>query len=864
MRKVARKLLAAAIAATVPCVMVAAEARVALVIGNDEYKTLTNLNNAVRDARAMAAKLTELGFDTTLKENVGERDLHRALQEYETALKRSDVGLVYYAGHGVEVEGENYLIPADAEIEAEVDLRSEALNTEEILKVMQQGNSPLNIMILDACRDNPLPEASRSASSARGLALEVVPAGVRGTAILFAAAPGKKAQDGPPGGHGIFTSELLNALDQSGLTLEQVFKRVNRGVAKRTNDEQRPWSLTSMEGDFYFRPDDGSVVAEPEPPRDPEMDAEDDSQPSDPAPTNALDVEQRKFLRGMERASAEDDYEQVLKYGLKLEELGGALPLEARYYRGLAYMELRRNQEAEQVLKGYLEELPRTAENSERSDEVLDRLLELDERLEADDAAYEAAKDAGTAAAYGQYAAKHPNGVHVEEARRLHAEKQDDEAYRQALADGTVEAYGKYLTDYPSGRHAEEAQRRLQDEAEDRDKEAYERARKEGTSASYEEYLREYPTGLHAEEARSVLAEAKDDEAFERAKRTSTSASYGLYLRQYPSGRHVQEARLRQTEAKDDEAFERARRTNTSASYGAYLSEYPSGRHAAEARRLRDAGRKEEEQQPGRVFRDCAECPEMVVVPAGWYMMGSPSSEEERYDWEGPRHRVTIARPFAVGVYEVMFAEWDECVAGGGCEGYRPDDEGWGRGKHPVINVSWDDAQLYVRWLSGRTGERYRLLSEAEWEYVARAGTTTPFHTGATISINQANYDGNYTYGSGREGTYRERTVTVGRFRANAFRLYDVHGNVWEWTQDCWNDSYRGAPTDGRAREGGECNLRVLRGGSWNSPPQHVRSAIRGPIYSGERFVEYETEESEAGYGNVGFRSCPDAHFLSR
>ena len=181
-------------------------------------------------------------------------------------------------------------------------------------------------------------------------------------------------------------------------------------------------------------------------------------------------------------------------------------------------------------------------------------------------------------------------------------------------------------------------------------------------------------------------------------------------------------------------------------------------------------------------------------------------------------HRVRIAEPFAVGVYEVngAFAEWDACVSDGGCGGYRPDDEGSGRGRRPVVNVNWKDAQSYVRWLSRKTGKRYRLLSESEWEYVARAGTSGPFHYGKTLSTVQANYDGRYTYGSGRKGEYRRGTVPVGSFPANAFGLHDVHGNVREWVDDCWHGDYRGAPADGSAwTSGGECSRRVLRGGSW-------------------------------------------------
>ena len=248
-------------------------------------------------------------------------------------------------------------------------------------------------------------------------------------------------------------------------------------------------------------------------------------------------------------------------------------------------------------------------------------------------------------------------------------------------------------------------------------------------------------------------------------------------------------------------------------------------------------------QEVGATFHDCDVCPEMVVVPAGSYMMGSPSSESRRDGDEGPVHEVTMAASFAVGKYEVTFDEWDACVSAGGCFAYRPDDRGWGRGRRPVIHVSWEEAKGYVRWLSGTTGYGYRLLSESEWEYVARAGTTTPFHFGSTISTDQANYDGNYTYGSGREGEYRKRTVPVGSFPANEFGLHDVHGNVWEWVEDCWHGDYRGTPSDGSAwTSGGDCSRRVLRGGSWNDDPWLLRSALRN--------------RNDAGFRNddVGFR----------
>ena len=240
----------------------------------------------------------------------------------------------------------------------------------------------------------------------------------------------------------------------------------------------------------------------------------------------------------------------------------------------------------------------------------------------------------------------------------------------------------------------------------------------------------------------------------------------------------------------------------------------------------------------GSRFRDCGECPQMVVVPAGNYLMGSPRSEPGREADEGPRHRVWLPRAFAVGVYEVTFAEWDACLRAGGCDRHPPD-QGWGRGRRPVINVSWEDAQQYVAWLSGRTGERYRLLSEAEWEYVARAGTTTPFHTGETISGALANYNAELTYGAGVRGSYRRRTVPAGSFPANDFGLHDVHGNVWEWVEDCWHGSYEGAPNDGSARGSARCIRRVVRGGAWFYDPRLLRSAYRSWNFAANQSSEF-------------------------
>jgi uncharacterized protein len=235
--------------------------------------------------------------------------------------------------------------------------------------------------------------------------------------------------------------------------------------------------------------------------------------------------------------------------------------------------------------------------------------------------------------------------------------------------------------------------------------------------------------------------------------------------------------------------------------------------------------------RPGDTFKDCALCPEMVVIPPGTFRMGSPSSEPERDDDEGPQHKVWINYSFAVGKYEVTQAEW-RAVMGTDPSFFTEDKypEVWAN-KYPVEQVSWSDAQDFVHTLSVITGEEYRLLSEAEWEYVARAGTTTPFQTGQTISLDQANFVRAKIFPYDDRSPHRPSLVmpaAVGSYPANGFGLHDVHGNVWEWVTDCWHDNYDNAPKNGEPwTTGADCSERIVRGGSFITNETVIRSANR-------------------------------------
>ena len=390
-------------------------------------------------------------------------------------------------------------------------------------------------------------------------------------------------------------------------------------------------------------------------------------------------------------------------------------------------------------------------------------------------------EDVGGCGGAERYLEKLPKGLHAEEAREcLEAEKEEKEEMRRRMK-GYEEGAYKALErgNVARARQRLEELRKLDEmapEVMDLEDAIAEAEEKLGTMREYAETGHEALGRGDLEKARRFLERLKDAKSPLAVELEDAVAEAEAKRRKQEAEARRRAEAERKRKAEAEEAARRAR------------AEAERKRKEREAEERRKRARK-----PGDTFEDCPECPEMVVVPPG-----------------GP-----AGRSFAVGVYEVTFAEWDACVSDGGCGGYRPDDEGWGRGKRPVVNVSWDDAQAYVRWLSGETGEDYRLLSEAEWEYVARAGTTTRYWWRDEVGWNRANCRG---CGSRWDG---EGTAPVGSFSANPFGLHDVHGNVLEWVEDCWEE--------------GNCGRRVLRGGSWVDFPWNLRSASRDGYISGNR-----------------------------
>ncbi len=511
--------------------------------------------------------------------------------------------------------------------------------------------------------------------------------------------------------------------------------------------------------------------------------------------------------------------------------------------------------------RAYLEANPQ-GRHAGKAKRRRDRLL----AVASDNAAFAHASSRDTAAAYHEYLVRRPNGAHVRKARGRKRELElDDAAFARAEATNTAQGYLEYAKAQPRGKYVEEARRRsqrLRQEAADH----AEFARTEDTVEAYEVYLLKFPDGLHSAEVRrrkeNLMA---DHRAFDSARAADTPASYDAYLGSHPNGRHVNEVRRLRTAAVERQAIaveqrvsmrplERVQIEQSLASSGMDVGTVDGRftertrsalRSWQEARGVEQTGYLTQDQadtlmRDGKEFKDCRLCPEMVFVPSGSFTMGS----EDAGETERPEHRVTIPSPLAVGKYEVTFAEWDACVRDGGCEGHRPSDYDWGRGRRPVVEVTWGQARAYTEWLSRKTGRAYRLLSEAEWEYVARAGATTEYWWGEQIGKGRANCDG---CGSRWDD---EKTAPVGSFEANAFGLYDVHGNVWEWVEDCWKDNYDGVPSDGSAWQSPSsqiCSAHVIRGGSWNEWPAALRAGLRSyDNLTGFTFIQRHDE--------IGFR----------
>lgn len=425
-------------------------------------------------------------------------------------------------------------------------------------------------------------------------------------------------------------------------------------------------------------------------------------------------------------------------------------------------------------------------------------------------ARWQDALDVDTAYGYQLFLQDYPDSIHRDQAN-VHLERLDHQAWGYAEEQGSKSAIETYLDTFPGGRHeaeanirlhefklAEEAGKREQKEREQQDHDDWAAALARRSISAIDEYLAKWPGGLHGDEARSLRSQL--------------------------------EGQINETRA-----FEAAAKLNTIEAYESYVAAFPKGRNVARALEAIDGLTL----RPGKTFRDCSTCPTMIVVPAGSFWQGSEESDPYALKMETPKRMVTFEQPFAVSVFEITMELWDQCVTDGACK-TRPPDNGWGRGSRPVIMVSWNDTQEFTAWLSDKTGQPYRLPSESQWEYMARAGEESDWIGGDKKRVCEF---GNI---AGAESGFRWQhedcadqavmeTLPVGSFKANAFGLYDVVGNVAEWTMDCMNLSYLDAPADGSSWGRGICSSRMTRGGSWFTGSREVRLPARFNLKNGDR-----------------------------
>ena len=628
--------------------------RVALVIGNSAYQHAP-LRNPINDASDLAAALRAQGFSTVLKVTDADlQQMRRALREFREALVGAELGVFYYAGHGAQFQGENYLIPLQATIGTVADLDIEALSAEQVLRQMESAGHQLNIVILDACRDNPYPASSRSGT--RGLARVERLRG--GALIAFATAPGQVAEDGR-GRNSPYAQALLQHLAEP-IPLAELFNRVGYTVSQSTRGQQVPWYQASPLPPIQLA--GGSVRTD---------------EPAAPA------------HRGQLTITSQPPGAQLYLDGALLGTAPQTLSAPAQG---------REQVQIEARLTGYAPRQERIWLRAGQDSRL--RLL-----LQAETPAVE----------------PEPRWINTAQAN-------------VRSGPGTSHGVVTQLV--------------------------------QGTEVLW----------LGVSDQDSVWQRIRLDdgrEAYIHGGLLSTQAVAALPPPTPPTERPT------------------APSAPASATTGSLIA--PSQRPA-----------------PGHTFRDCPHCPEMVVLPAGRFRMGSPDSEPNRHSDEGPVRTVTISQPLAMGKTPVTQGQWRAVM------GTNPSHFSSCGDDCPVERVSWNDAQEYIRRLNQQTGQRYRLPSEAEWEYACRAGQTHRY-------CGSDDVDAVGWYRSNSNG----RTQAVGGKRPNAWGLYDMSGNVWEWTQDCWNDNYRGAPSDGRAWEQGNCRRRVVRGGSWNSSPFWLRSAYR-------------------------------------
>jgi len=793
-----------------------AEKRVALVVGNGAYHHAAPLPNPTRDANAIAQMFQVAGFDTVLLRNdVGNLDFKRALRDVFAVARGADIAVVFFAGHGIQIADQNYLIPVDAKLAQDYDAMDEAISLDRVIEAIEPA-ARLRLVVLDACRDNPfLVKMQRRGATrqivSRGLS-KVEPA-LNNTLIAYAAKAGSTAEDGA-GEHSPFTMALIKHVIEPGLDIRLALGRVRDEVLRNTRNDQEPFVYGSLGG--------GSVslvppviVAKPVAPAEVRADYE-----------LVERINTRKawelFINQYKSGMYVDLARERLRM-LEREEVAAPLAPPAQMREESSAWDRVKESEDPAAIRGFIER-NKSSPHVLAAQILLDKLEKVAREKKEKDAAEEAKKQAEAkklaeenAIAEAKRVAEEKAAAEAEHSRKAEEARQQAEAKRLAEAKAAAEAkrvaQEQAAAEAERLRKAEEAR-----QAAEAKRLAEARATAEAKRVAQEKAAAEAERLRKAEEA-SKQAEAKrlaEERAAAEAKRVAQEKA-------------VAEAeRLRKAEeiSKQAEVRRLAEQNAVAAKPDIASPVAPAETRSSRKEQMAYMAPLPTIDQKGQSFQDCADCPVLVRIPAGSFTMGQAKGDPSA----APQHSVTI-RAFAIGQFPVTVAEWKACVTAGGCS-FTPrmanaDD------RTPVHNVSWDDAQQYILWVSRSTGAKYRLPTEAEWEYAARAHTSTRYWWGDTVGPMQANC-------SNCGGNQDARTpLPVGSFKPNPFGLHDVHGGVAQWVADCWLPNYQGAPADASARDLKNCQKRVLRGGSFRTDREAIGASARGNYDASVRYIAH-------------------------
>lgn len=705
--------------------------RVALVMGNDNYTSVSKLQKAGNDATAMARELKAAGFTVQLHKDLNYRGMVRAVEAFTNNITGGDEVVVFFAGHGVQIRNGSYLLPTDIEASSESEVEKTAYELLALTDKISEAKPAFSLVMVDACRDNPLKSKGRNIGNARGLSAIEPP---KGQMVVYSASRGQQAldrlSDKDPNPNGVFTREFITQMQKPGVRIEDIMRSVQDSVetlAKSVSHEQRPAVYNEARGNFYF---------------------------FGPTTVQVTPAQQKPDTNALELALWDS-----AKTATTIAEVQAYLN---RFPNGF-FAEMAR---ARIVALGSINSERVAAENTLR-------LTEEARTKEQQRIALEAQQKEQVRLA--QEATK------VKEQERLLAEQKAKEQIR-LIEESRINEQQRLALEAKKQEQARSEQERLM--ADQRVKEQERVAAFNAQKLADNIAKQELEKNFILERASQELAKQQADEKSAAEQRKLSSQT---------------QVAKEETKAQEQESLGSSEWTRQQLNLlqGLFLN------------RAKD---KDLPNKIGWIFKDCDVCPEMVVIPAGSFQMGSSSSwfsSKKPPENEQPSRNVSV-KGFAMGKFEITQKQWRD-IMGNDPSKFKGDEL-------PVEQVSWEEVQIFLGKLSIKTGKAYRLPSESEWEYSALAGQQAEYPSGDTIS------------GLNRLAWYKEisdTTEVVGTKASNKFGLFDMYGNVEEWTSDCSNQNYVKAPTDGSPWLEGLCSFRVVRGGAWSHSVKYLRSKSR-------------------------------------